>query len=430
MRRRTPLVTVFVSAFVLVTVMAASGVTATAQSNGADTTTTTGVSATGAPATSAPATGAAGTGGVTATSITVAGLGYSSLYSGADIGAKARFQRANDAGGVNGRTIDYLGLTDDGGDPNLGIQGATKLVQQDHVFAVVPTITPDLGAAKYLVQQKVPYFGWALSSNFCGNEYGFGFTGCLIPKDVASNAWGTLVTKVFGRSGRTAAIVTENTPSGQYQLASLTAGAKSAKLDVVYGESALAVPATADFAAVAKAILTSNAGKAPESIFVVGNISNVLGLQQALRAAGFVFGVLTNQLEYGPNLVAPSVGSFVMVQTAPTESAATNPAVAQMIADVQKVAPGQPITQAVTAGYWSADLFLAAVQKAGKNLTPQSLLKAANRKFTYQVANTVGPTTFPAAHSKPTPCGALVTSNGTAYSVKVPYTCGAVVPVK
>ena len=47
-----------------------------------------------------------------------------------------------------------------------------------------------------------------------------------------------------------------------------------------------------------------------------------------------------------------------------------------------------------------------------------------------EVAGTVGPTTFPAAHSAPTPCGALVTSNGTAYSVKVPYTCGAVVPVK
>jgi len=100
-----------------------------------------------------------------------------------------------------------------------------------------------------------------------------------------------------------------------------------------------------------------------------------------------------------------------------------------MLADVQKVAPGQPVTQAVAAGYWSADLFLAAVKKAGKNLTPATLVKAANTRFTYEVPATVGPTTFPAAHSKPTPCGALVTSNGTAYSVKVPYSCGAVVPV-
>jgi branched-chain amino acid transport system substrate-binding protein len=421
-RRRFPLVV----AAALATVLAGGVVTAGAQSNGADPTTTTGA----APTTPAPSTPAPADRGVTATSIKVAGLGSSSLYGGADVGAKARFQRANDAGGVNGRTIDYLGFTDDGADPNLGLQGATKLVEQDAVLAVVPTITPDLGAATYLVQHRVPYFGWALSSNFCGNRYGFGFTGCLIPKGVASNAWGTLVRKVLGAPGKAAAIATEDTPSGQYELTSLTAGLKSAKFKVVYGKSALTTPATADFNAVAKDILASNGGHAPESIFVVGNISNVLGLQQALRAAGFYLGVFTNQLEYDPNLVAPAVGSFVMVQTAPTESAPTNPAIAQMIADVQKVAPGQPITQAVAAGYWSADLFLAAVEKAGKKLTPASLVKAANTKFTYEVAETVGPTTFPAAHSKPTPCGSLVTSNGIAYSVKVPYTCGAVVPVK
>src|SRR6185312_2392779 len=57
------------------------------------------------------------TGGVSATSIKVAGLGDAFVYGGADVGAKARFQRANDAGGVHGRTIDYAGFTDDGGDP-------------------------------------------------------------------------------------------------------------------------------------------------------------------------------------------------------------------------------------------------------------------------------------------------------------------------
>ena len=103
---------------------------------------------------------------------------------------------------------------------------------------------------------------------------------------------------------------------------------------------------------------------------------------------------------------------------------------AQLVADVQKVAPGTPIDQSVIAGYWSADLFLAAVQKAGKNLTAASLVKEANTKFTYEVPDTVGPTTFPAAHSLPTPCGALVASNGTAYAVKVPYTCGRVVAVE
>jgi ABC-type branched-subunit amino acid transport system substrate-binding protein len=418
----------------LTVVLAATAMTAGAQSGDSSTSTTTAPTATTAPGsagapTSRPAAGA--TRGVTATSIKVAGLGDAALYGGADVGARARFQRANDAGGVNGRTIEYGGFTDDGGDPAAGTTAATKLVDDNQVFAVVPTVTPDLAASKFLVQQKVPYFGWALSSDFCGNAYGFGFTGCLLPEDVTSNAWGVLVRKVFGAqsSGRTAAIVTENSPYGQYEVKALTAGVTSARIKVVYEKASLGLPATADFNALAKEVLASNNGKSPDSVFVVGNVSNVLGMQNALRDAGFL-AIFTNQLEYAPNLVAPAIGAMVVTQSAPVESASTNKAMAQLVTDVQKVAPNQPIDQSVIAGYWSADLFLAAVKRAGKNLTAASLLKAANRNFTYQVKDTVGPTVFPAAHSVPTPCGALVGTNGTAYAVKVPYTCGRVVPVK
>jgi ABC-type branched-subunit amino acid transport system substrate-binding protein len=423
-RRPSWSVAALIVATLVAIVVAASAMTAGAQSNGTNSTTTT----TKKPAGSA-VKGA--TRGVTATSIKVGGLGYSFLYGGADIGARARFQRANDAGGVNGRTIDYTGFTDDGGDPTAGTTAATKLVEQGQVFAVVPAVTPDFAASSYLVHQKVPYFGWALSSDFCGTAYGFGFSGCLLPEGDTSNAWGVLVSKVFGAqsASRTAAIVTENSPIGQYELTSLTAGITSAKMKVVYGKTSLGLPSTLDFTAVAKEVLASNGGKSPDTVFVVGNVSNVLGMQNALRAAGFL-GLFTNQIEYGPNLVAPAVGALVMSDTAPTESAPTNPAMAQLVTDVQKLAPDVPIDQSVIAGYWSADLFLAALQKAGKRLTTSSFMKAANSKFTYEVPNTVGPTTFPAAHSVPTPCGSLVTSNGTAYSVKVPYSCGRVISVK
>src|SRR5262249_6455151 len=94
-----------------------------------------------APTTSPPVSGAA-TRGVTDTSIKVGGIGDALLYGGADVGARARFTRANDAGGVNGRTIDYSGFTDDGGDPAAGSTAATNLVNQG-AFAVVPAVTPD-----------------------------------------------------------------------------------------------------------------------------------------------------------------------------------------------------------------------------------------------------------------------------------------------
>ena len=369
--------------------------------------------------------------GVTATSIRVGGIGDALLYGGADIGAKARFQRANDSGGVDGRTIEYLGMTDDGGDPAAGTAAATKLVEQSGVFGVVPTVTPDFAASSYLVGQKVPYFGWAQSSNFCGNRYGFGFSGCPVPLHATSTAWPLAISKMFpsGASGRAVAIVAESTPSGQYDVGALNAAARSVAFRVSYAKASLATPAAPDDDAVAKEVLTSNNGGIPDAVFVLGGPSNVLGMQQALTANGYL-GLFTNQIQYAPNLVAPAVSTFVLTPTAPLETAPQNPAVQQLIADVQKVAPDQPIDQAVVAGYWSADLFLAAVRKAGKQLTPTALERAANTRFTYQVANTVGPTTFPAAHSLPTPCGALVSSNGTAYAVAVPYTCGRVVPIK
>jgi hypothetical protein len=152
-------------------------------------------------------------------------------------------------------------------------------------------------------------------------------------------------------------------------------------------------------------------------------------MQQALSANSYL-GLFTNQIEYAPGLVAPAASTVVFTQTAPTESASTNSAMQQLVDDVHKIAPDQPIDQGVIAGYWSADLFLAALEKTGKKLTPAALVRAVNSRFTYEVPDTVGPTTFPAAHAVPTPCGALVTSDGSAYSVKVPYTCGRVVPVK
>jgi ABC-type branched-subunit amino acid transport system substrate-binding protein len=380
-------------------------------------------------ASSAPVKG--GTRGITDTSVTVGGLGYSLLYGGADIGARARFQRANDAGGVNGRTINYLGMTDDGGDPTAGTAAAKKLVEQQGAFAIVPTVTPDLGAASYLTQQREPWFGWALSSNFCGSTYGFGFTGCPVPERVTSNAWPMLVAKAMpnGAAGKAVAIVAENTPTGHYEVSALSAAAKSVQFRVSYAQASLGVPAIPDYGAIATAVVTSNNGKAPDAVFVVGGTSSVLGMQQALVAGAYP-GVVTNQIQYDPGLVAPSIGVFVPTQTAPVESQADNPAMKQLVADVQKVAPDQPIDQSVIAGYWSADLFLTALKKAGKKPTPAVLAKVANSNFTYRVPNTVGPTTFPAAHSVPTPCGALVQSSGTDYAVKVPYTCGRVVPIK
>ena len=88
--------------------------------------------------------------GVTDTTITVGGLGTSGLYGDAAVGAKARFERANAAGGVNGRTITFQGITDDGGTPDTNKAAVEKIAGAD-VFAVVPAVASDMAGANDLV---------------------------------------------------------------------------------------------------------------------------------------------------------------------------------------------------------------------------------------------------------------------------------------
>jgi ABC-type branched-subunit amino acid transport system substrate-binding protein len=370
--------------------------------------------------------------GVTPTTIKVGGLGTTQLFGSADIGAKARFQRANGQGGVFGRTFDYVGFRDDQGVAAANQQAATQLVSTDQVFAIVPVVTVDLAASTTLAQQHVPYAGWAISSNFCGNQYGYSFTGCLFPpgRRVTSNAWATLVKKAIPQiPSPTAAILVENTPLGMDVLLSLTSGVESAGIHVVSAQPSLPVPPVDDYGPLAQGVLTSNAGNPPDAVFAVGSSSNLVLLQRALRVGGYV-GIFTDTDEYDPELVTSSIGTSVELPTAPVESAANNPVMQQLVTDVQGVAPGVPIDQSILAGYFAADLFVAAVKRAGKNLTVERFQAKANDNFTYQLAGVVGPTTFPAAHNAPTPCGSLVRSDGLAYREVVPYSCGKVVKVK
>jgi hypothetical protein len=47
----------------------------------------------------------------------------------------------------------------------------------------------------------------------------------------------------------------------------------------------------------------------------------------------------------------------------------------------------------------------------------------------FRVPRTVGPTSYPDAFVHPTSCGQLVTSDGNAFSVAVPYRCSGYVKV-
>ena len=94
----------------------------------------------------------------------------------------------------------------------------------------------------------------------------------------------------------------------------------------------------------------------------------------------------------------------------------------QNIVTKLKAAGATTITQPMLSAYFSADAFVGVLKKVGKNLTPENFVKALSN-FTYQIPGVIGPTKYPAAKTQGAPCGTLVYSDGTAWSVQVPYAC-------
>ena len=123
--------------------------------------------------------------GVTRTTVTVGGLvGADPIVKDADLGATARFERAERQGRVGGRTIDYLGARS-AGDP----AAVTGLV--DTAFAVVPALGISQDATT-LSREAVPFVGVAGSPEWFGNRWGFGITGAALSarSTTTSPAWG------------------------------------------------------------------------------------------------------------------------------------------------------------------------------------------------------------------------------------------------
>lgn len=375
--------------------------------------------------------------GVTATSITIGGVitkssasGYSEK--GADLGAKAYFDQVNAAGGIDGRKIDYVGSQDDGLNPATDLQVTQKLVQQQHVFAVAPVVTPVFNGSSYLIQQKVPFFGWGIDPGFCNNDYGYGFNGCLVPsakQDTVSTAGGALLGPVLsGTKGKTVALISEDDQSGTFGLAVIKAALIAAGFNIVYAKSSLPSGTVSDYTPYVQAIMTANHGKPPDVMWNETITPHVIGLMAALRAAGFK-GVGIDAVNYDPAILASAQarqalqGEYVFLEFNPLQ--AKTPAVTTMVAALRKTSgnPNLVPTESDAIGYWTAGLVVAGLRKAGPDLTRASFVKALNSNFSYGVPGGLGTVSYPADHTSTSPCGALVQIEGSKYVPKVPLTC-------
>ncbi len=142
--------------------------------------------------------GGSATPGVTPTTVTIGGsvpiTGPAAAFGSVARGADAYFKYVNAHGGVNGRKIDYK-YVDDAYEPSQTVLATRQLVQQDNVFAIFNTVGTDnnLAVRAFLNQAKVPQLFVGTGVSKIGREHAkYPWTIGYLPSFVAEG-------KLYGR---------------------------------------------------------------------------------------------------------------------------------------------------------------------------------------------------------------------------------------
>jgi len=383
--------------------------------------------------------------GVTDDEITIQGIAPLTSagggYPGADLGAKARFERANAEGGVHGRKINYLGTADDNEDGTKNLDLVRKAVQQDGVFAIVPMLGAGFlpASSDFLDAEKVPSVGWGFMPGQCGAEdsYGFGFNGCIQPPgaDLVNTSLAAQIMEVVGE-GATVAIVSDDTANSTEGLKTVEGAFVAEGAEVVYAKPNVPTSEQVDYTPFVQDVMTSDAGGPPDLVVFNSLFANTVGITAGLRDAGFE-GETLNYIAYVPGLLEQSPdtaaaldGSYVSTQFLPTEFGGD--AIEQMVADIEAIDPDAQITLGAAMTYWMADVFLQMLEAVGKDLTPESFGEVVNGDWTYEPWGdpaALGPISYPAGHGEPAPCSALVKIEGTEYTPVAPIECFENLPI-
>lgn len=384
--------------------------------------------------------------GVTDTEIRVQGIAPLTSagggYPGAEIGARARFERANREGGIHGRTINYLGTGDDTEDGTKNLDLARQAVQEDEAFAIVPMLGAGFlpATSDFLQQEKVPSVGWGFMPGQCSgtdDAFAFGFNGCIQPPgaEVINTSLAAQIVEELGNDDLTVAIVSDDSANSTDGLNSVRAAFLAEGAEVVYAKPNVPTTEQVDYTPFVQDVMKSDDGGPPDLVVFNSLFANTVGITGGLRAAGFEGDTLNyiayvpGLLEQSPDVAAALEGSYVSTQFLPTEFGGD--AIEQLEADVAEIDADAPVTLATALTYWMADVFVQMLEAVGEDLTPDTFNDVVNGGWTYEPWGDppgIGELSYPDGHSAPAPCSALVRIDGTSFEPVSELTCYENVP--
>jgi branched-chain amino acid transport system substrate-binding protein len=288
-------------------------------------------------------------------------------------GIDAAFNAVNDAGGVNGRKIEYL-VEDSAYNPQQTIAIARKLITADNIFAaVIPHGTAQTAAtfpfavAEHKLPMLLPYGG---AADWYSPNPTPGLLGLHVLYETQANALGRWAVqdghkKILTVYGAAAAFenVANNIEPGAK---AIDAGATVEKLAVKIG--------TTDYGPIALDIINKN----PEAIVSIQILQEVALLSKALRQAGSNIQVYT----YAPNVANATIelgGEYVEGLKAASLTSSPfgdTPAAQEYRDNLAKYFPDQKPDFVSYLGYGAAKVFVEALKNAKEPLTRDSILEA------------------------------------------------------
>jgi ABC-type branched-subunit amino acid transport system substrate-binding protein len=375
----------------------------------------------------------------------VGGDGDLALDPGMAQGFEAGIARFNQAGGLDGRKIQFAGFLDDGLSAQTNLTNAQQLVENKHVMAITPfqSAVATASTGTFLAQSQVPVIGWGTNVIFTTqSNWAFGINGNQNNDNVQGLAGATQILAATGNAKTPSkvkvAAIAENISPAITANNAVAGVLKSAGMQIVYKQAPIAVLGTTNYAPYAQAIIASGANVA----FEVLDAPDCVGLAAALKSAGFK-GIIVNGQTYTPgqtasqpNQTAALDGVYIASEFPADEN--NTPATKQAQKDLVSIGQPPHLTFGVSIGYWSAIVFeqmlkatLASVGGDPHKVTGVTLQQTVTKGFTYTdpITGGIGTEAFPAASTLPTGCGTLLKSVATSYKQIVPYQCNGVVNI-
>jgi ABC-type branched-subunit amino acid transport system substrate-binding protein len=291
---------------------------------------------------------------------------------GMQLGLNAAFTEVNAKGGVHGRKIKLISVND-GYEPDRAIAATKKLIEEDKVFALVGAVgTPTSAAAQPIATAaKVPFIGAFTGAGFLRNPKLDNVINVRASYDAETEAWVRHLTEDL--KIKKIAIFYQDDAFGRAGLSGFKKAMEKRNMEI-------AAEATYErnTVAVKSALLTLKRAE-PEAVVMVGAYKPVAEFIKLARKVSFN-PVFVNISFVGANALAKELGpegrGVIVSQVVPFPGDASLKVVADYQAALKAIdAKAEPEFVSLE-GYLVGRLAVAALEKAGADLTREGLIKA------------------------------------------------------